>query len=67
MAQGIQLRRGLKANLRSSGMLAGEALVTTDRGTRHLATDPLTRLAVVPALDGLSWQSAACNWPAPPS
>ncbi len=58
MTQRIQLRRGLKANLPSSGMLPGEAFVTTDRGTLHLATDPLTRLAVVPALDDLTQLAA---------
>ena len=50
----IQLRRGLKANLPSSGLLAGEPLVTTDRGTLHVATDATTRLPMVPALDDLA-------------
>jgi len=50
----IQLKRGLKANLPTSGMLAGEPLVTTDRGTLHLATDPTTKLPVVPAIDDLT-------------
>ena len=50
----IQLKRGLKANLPSSGMLAGEPLVTTDRGTLHVATDPTTKLPVVPAIDDLA-------------
>ena len=43
----IQLRRGLKANLPTSGMLAGEAHVTTDRGTLHVATDATTKIFVV--------------------
>ena len=50
----IQLKRGLKANLPTSGMLAGEVMVTTDRGTAHVATDPTTKLPIVPAIDDLS-------------
>ena len=50
----IQLTRGLKAALPTSGMLAGEPLVTTDRGTLHIATDATTKLAVVPAIDDLT-------------
>lgn len=50
----IQLKRGLKANLPTTGMLPGEALVTTDRGTLHIATAATTKLPVVPALDDLT-------------
>ena len=50
----IQLKRGLKANLPTSAMLAGEPLVTTDRGTLHIATDATTKLPVVPAVDDLT-------------
>lgn len=50
----IQLKRGLKTNLPTSGMLAGEPMVTTDRGTLHFATDATTKLPVVPAIDDLS-------------
>ena len=50
----IQLRRGLKANLPTSGMLAGEAHITTDRGTLHVATDATTKIPVVPAIDDLT-------------
>lgn len=50
----IALKRGLKANLPTSGMLAGEPMVTTDRGTLHLATDATTRIPVVPAIDDLT-------------
>lgn len=50
----IQLKRGLKANLPTSGMLAGEVMVTTDRGTAHVATDPTVKLPIVPAIDDLS-------------
>ena len=50
----IQLKRGLKANLPTTGMLAGEPMVTTDRGTLHVATDATTKLPVVPAIDDLA-------------
>lgn len=50
----IQLKRGLKANLPTTGMLAGEALFTTDRGTLHVATDATTKLPIVPAVDDLT-------------
>ena len=49
----IQLKCGLKANLPSAGMLAGEAHFTTDRGTLHVATDATTKLPIVPAIDDL--------------
>ena len=49
----IQNKRGLKANLPSSGMLAGELFLTTDRGTAHFATDATTRVPIVPAIDDL--------------
>lgn len=50
----IQLKRGLKAALPSSGMLDGEPLVTTDRGTLHVATGAATRIPIVPAIDDLA-------------
>lgn len=50
----IQLKRGLKANLPTSSMLAGEAHFTTDRGTLHVATDATNKLVVVPAVDDLT-------------
>lgn len=50
----IQLKRGLKANLPTSGMLAGEPHITTDRGTLHVATDATTSIPVVPAIDDLA-------------
>jgi hypothetical protein len=50
----LQLKRGLKANLPTTGMLAGEPHVTTDRGTLHVATDATTKLPVVPAIDDLT-------------
>ena len=54
----IQLKRGLKAALPTSGMLAGEPLVTTDRGTLHVATDATTKLPIVPAVDDLATLAA---------
>ena len=50
----FQLKRGLKANLPTSGLLAGEPLVTTDRGTLHVATDATNKLPIVPAIDDLT-------------
>jgi hypothetical protein len=50
----IQTKRGLKANLPTTGMLAGELHVTTDRGSLHVALDATTKLTVVPAIDDLS-------------
>ena len=35
-------------------MLAGEPLITTDRGTLHVATDATTKLPVVPAVEDLA-------------
>lgn len=49
----IQLKRGLKAALPTSGMLAGEVMVTTDRGTAHVAIDATTKLPIVPPIDDL--------------
>ena len=50
----IQIKRGLKANLPSAGMLAGEQHFATDRGTLHVATGATTQMAVVPAIDDLT-------------
>jgi hypothetical protein len=50
----IQNKRGLKANLPASGMLAGELFLTTDRQTAHFATDATTRVPIVPAIDDLT-------------
>ena len=50
----IQQKRGLKTNLPTSGMLAGEMFFTTDRGSLHVATDATTKLPVVPAIDDIS-------------
>lgn len=58
MATRLQLKRGIKANLPTSGMLAGEPMVTTDRGTLHVATEATTKLPVVPAIDDLATLAA---------
>ena len=49
----IQIKRGLKANLPTTGMLAGEQHYTTDRSTMHVAIDATTSQPVVPAVDDL--------------
>jgi hypothetical protein len=54
----IQIKRGLRANLPSSLMLAGEPHFSTDRGTLHVATGANTRLPVVPAIDDLATVAA---------
>lgn len=50
----VQHKRGLKANLPSAGMLAGELFLTTDRNTAHFATGATTKVAIVPAIDDLT-------------
>lgn len=54
----VQIKRGLKANLPTSGMLAGEQHFTTDRGTLHVATDATTTAPVVPPIDDLATMGA---------
>lgn len=54
----IQIKRGLKANLPTSGMLAGEQLFTTDRGTLHIATGTTTSLPVVTPIEDLATLAA---------
>lgn len=49
----LQIKRGLKANLPTSGMLAGEEHFATDRGTLHVATGTTTTIPVVPPIDDL--------------
>lgn len=49
----VQIKRGLKANLPTSALLAGEQLFTTDRGTLHVATGTTTTLPIVPPIDDL--------------
>jgi len=50
----IQIKRGLKANLPTSGMLAGEQHFATDRSSVHVAIDATTLQAVVPPIDDLA-------------
>lgn len=54
----IQTKRGLRANLPTSGMLAGEQHYTTDRSTLHVAIDATTSQPVVPAVDDLGAMGA---------
>ena len=57
----IKLKRGLKSALPTSGLLVGEPLVTTDRGTLHIATGETTTIPVVPAIDDLSTLGAVSS------
>lgn len=50
----IRHKRGLKANLPSSGLLAGELYMTTDQHTLHFPTDGTTMAAAVPAIADLT-------------
>ena len=50
----IQLRRGLKAAQPTTGMLAGEPHIHTDRGTMAVAIDAVTSIGVVPAIEDLT-------------
>lgn len=52
--QRILIKRGLKANLPTTGMLAGELMFTTDQSTLHVATAATTAVPVVPAVDLLT-------------
>lgn len=54
----IQIKRGLKAAVPTTGMLAGEQHFTTDRGTLHVATDATTTVPVVPPIDDLATLAA---------
>lgn len=50
----IQIKRGLKANLPTTGMLSGEQHHATDRGSLHIATSATTTVPVVPPIDDLT-------------
>jgi hypothetical protein len=50
----IQIKRGLKANLPTASMLAGEQHFTTDRQSLHVAIDATTTAPVVPPIDDLT-------------
>lgn len=53
MATTVQNKRGLRANQPTSGMLAGELFLHTDRGTAKFALDATTSIDIVPAIDAL--------------
>lgn len=61
MAATVQIKRGLKTNLPTSAMLAGEQFFTTDRGTLHVATDATTTKPVVPPIDDLTTLAAVAG------
>lgn len=50
----LQLKRGLFANLPTTGMLDGEPLFTINRGSLFVATGATTRIPVVPAIEQLT-------------
>ena len=52
--QRIQVKRGLDANLPTSGLLVGEPLITTDRGNLAVAKDATTTINITPAIDKLT-------------
>lgn len=54
----IQHRRGTHANLPTSGMLAGELMITTDRRNLHVAEDATTRFTPTPQVDALTTMGA---------
>lgn len=54
----VQIKRGLKSNIPTSSLLAGEQFFTTDRNTLHVATDATTTKPVVPAIDDLATLAA---------
>lgn len=57
----IQHKRGLKANLPSSALLAGQLYLTTDRQTAHFPLDATTMAPIVPAIDDLAAAGAIDN------
>ena len=50
----VQIKRGLKANLPTSGMLAGEQFFATDRQSLYVAKDATSRVPVLPPIDDLA-------------
>lgn len=50
----VQIKRGLKANLPTAAMVAGEQFFATDQGEMHVATDATTRVPVVPPVGDLA-------------
>lgn len=49
----LQIKRGLAANLPTSGMLPGEQFWTTDRNAMFVALSPTTKAPVLPPVDQL--------------
>lgn len=49
----LQIKRGLQANLPTSGMLPGEQFWTTDRNAMFVALSPTTKAPVLPPVDAL--------------
>lgn len=49
----IQQKRGLFANVPTSGMLAGELYATTDRGALFIATGTAAKVPVLPPIETL--------------
>ena len=54
MSVRIQLRRGSDVNLPTTGLLPGEALWSSDRGTLTIASDATTTIPVTVAIDKLN-------------
>lgn len=54
----VQHRRGTHSSLPTTGMLAGELLITTDRRNLHVAEDATTRFTPTPQVDALSTMGA---------
>jgi hypothetical protein len=50
----VQIKRGIKANIPTSSLLAGEQFFTTDRNGLHVAIDATTTKPVVPPIDDLA-------------
>ena len=54
----VQQRRGLKTNLPTTAMLAGELMLTTDFDQLYYATGATTKKPVVPDIDALATLAA---------
>lgn len=54
----VQQKRGLKANLPTTGMLAGEIYLSTDQHTAYFAIDATTLVPMTVDVDGLATISA---------
>lgn len=57
----IRFKRGTKATLPSTGLLAGEPLIATDKGELFVATDATTTIPVVPSVASLTAISTVDN------